>query len=96
MATASVTSKGQITLPIAVRKKLRLHSGDQVEFIEREDGEFTVRAKKGNLMDFYGFFKSNEKPLTEEEINDSIGAHLGADDARIKREYAEYLERGGK
>ena len=96
MASTSLTSKGQITLPISVRKKLRLHSGDQVDFIEREDGEFTVRAKKGNLMDFYGIFQSNEKRLTDEEINDSIAAHLGADDARIKREYAEYMERGEK
>ena len=94
MASTSLTSKGQITLPISVRRKLLLQTGEIVDFIEREDGEFTVRAKKGNLMDLYGFLKSNEKPLTDEEIKDSIGAALGEDDARIKREYAAHRDRG--
>jgi antitoxin PrlF len=96
MATSSVTSKGQITLPISVRKKLRLNSGDLVEFVEREDGEFTVKAKKGDLMDFYGFLKGRGKALTIEEMDEAIAAHLGEDDARIKREYTAYLERGEK
>jgi AbrB family looped-hinge helix DNA binding protein len=96
MATSSVTSKGQITLPISVRKKLRLNSGDLVEFVEREDGEFTVKAKKGDLMEFYGFMKRTGKPLTIKEMDDSIAAHLGEDDARIKREYAAHQKRSGK
>jgi AbrB family looped-hinge helix DNA binding protein len=96
MATSSVTSKGQITLPISVRKKLRLNSGDLVEFVEGEDGEFTVKAKKGDLMEFYGFIKRTGKPLTIEEMDDAIAAHLGEDDARIKREYAAHQKRSGK
>ena len=97
MATSSVTSKGQITLPISVRRKLRLNSGDLVEFVEREDGEFTVKAKKGNLMDFYGFMKWTGRPITIKEMHDAIADHLGEDDARIKREYNAYLaQRGDK
>lgn len=95
MATASLTSKGQITLPISVRRKLRLNAGDQVIFIEREGGEIVVRAKKGNLMDLRGSLKWTGKPATIEEMHETIASHLAEDDARIVREYARLTERGG-
>ena len=96
MPTASVTSKGQITLPISVRKKLRLNAGDRVVFIEREDGEITVKAKKGNIMDLCGSLKWTGKPATIEEMDDAIASRLAEDDARIVKEYARLSERGGK
>jgi AbrB family looped-hinge helix DNA binding protein len=39
---ARVTSKGQITLPFEVRRKMGVHSGDRVEF-EEDGAEFRVR-----------------------------------------------------
>lgn len=96
MSTASLTSKGQITLPISIRKKLRLNTGDQVVFIEREDGEITVKAKKGNLMDLRGSLNWTGKPATIEEMDEAIASHLAEDDARIVREYACLSERGRK
>ncbi len=35
---ATLTSKGQITLPIELRERLGLHKGDQVEFVLRDEG----------------------------------------------------------
>ena len=37
MEIARITSKGQITIPIGIRKKLNLKEGDKVIFIEEED-----------------------------------------------------------
>ena len=34
---ATVTSKGQITIPLAIRRKLRLHTGTVLEFDEKAD-----------------------------------------------------------
>jgi len=45
MPTATVTSKGMITLPKEVREKLGLKKGMKVEFIEREDGFLIVPIK---------------------------------------------------
>lgn len=39
---ARVTSKGQITLPFEVRRKMGVRSGDRVEF-EEDGAEFRVR-----------------------------------------------------
>ncbi len=34
MPTATLTSKGQITIPIDVRNRMNVNTGDRVEFIE--------------------------------------------------------------
>jgi AbrB family looped-hinge helix DNA binding protein len=44
MATAKVTSKGQITVPKDVREALGLSPGDELEFVE-EDGQFLLRKR---------------------------------------------------
>ena len=38
---AKITSKGQITLPISIRRKLYLKNGDKVAFIEK-DGQYIL------------------------------------------------------
>ena len=41
MELAKITSKGQITLPISIRRILNLKDGDKVAFIE-ENGQFII------------------------------------------------------
>ena len=41
MELAKITSKGQITLPINIRKILNLKEGDKVAFVEK-DGNFVI------------------------------------------------------
>ena len=38
MEVATMTSKGQITIPVAVRKQLKLEQGDKIVFIEDDQG----------------------------------------------------------
>ena len=49
MEVATLTSKGQITIPVEVRKKLKLEQGDKVVFIE--DGPF-VRIMNAAALTF--------------------------------------------
>jgi len=42
MEIAKITSKGQVTIPIAVRKRLGLKDGDKVLFLERPEGVVMV------------------------------------------------------
>jgi AbrB family looped-hinge helix DNA binding protein len=72
MATASVTSKGQITIPVEVRNKLGLRPGDKVSFIEGENGEYIFKPKTGSIMDMEGILKWTGKPVTIEEMNETI------------------------
>lgn len=51
-AMARMTSKGQITVPKAVRDALALHVGDNVHF--RVEGEVVVLARTPDLLDLAG------------------------------------------
>jgi antitoxin PrlF len=42
MTAATSTTKGQITIPIDVRRALNVEAGDRVEFVQIETGRFAA------------------------------------------------------
>jgi AbrB family looped-hinge helix DNA binding protein len=78
MPTATMTSKGQITIPIKVRKALGLKPGVRIDFYEVEDGEYVIRPKTGSIMEMEGCFqKLGYKPSagnapTIEEMDQAV------------------------
>lgn len=42
MNLAKVSANGQVTVPIEIRRRLRLKEGDKILFIERENGEIVI------------------------------------------------------
>jgi AbrB family looped-hinge helix DNA binding protein len=62
MDIARVSSKGQITIPIDIRRKLKLQEGDKVIFVE-ENGAITL--KNSNLIAWQEFQKSMEGAAEE-------------------------------
>ena len=76
MSMAKLTSKGQITLPVTVRKALGVSAGDRVEFIE-EDGKFIMRASSHEAKNLKGLIERPAKAVSIEEMNAAI-RHRGA------------------
>jgi AbrB family looped-hinge helix DNA binding protein len=73
LATATVTSKGQITIPIQVRTALGIDAGDRIEFVEVGKGEFTIVAATRSVKELSGFLKrKGRKPVSIEEMNAAI------------------------
>jgi AbrB family looped-hinge helix DNA binding protein len=90
MASAAVTSKGQITIPAKVREDLGLKAGSRVSFIKGENGEYILKpkdglvqpkatlvlkpktGKTGSIMDMEGCIHWTGKPVTIEEMNETI------------------------
>jgi antitoxin PrlF len=72
MSTATVTSKGQITIPANVRKALRVETGDRVEFVEVDKGRFELVPATNSVRELKGMFGKPSKTVTIEEMNDAI------------------------
>jgi AbrB family looped-hinge helix DNA binding protein len=72
MPSATVTSKGQITIPVKVREALGLKPGVRVDFYEVEPGEFVLRAKTGSIMDMRGCLAYAGPPMTIEDMHQAI------------------------
>ena len=67
-----MTSKGQITIPKAVRERLNLEPGDRVYFDVREDGSVLMIARNQPLESLFGYLKDKvrlKRPLTIAEMN---------------------------
>lgn len=54
MVTATLTSKGQLTLPKVVRDSLRLRTGDRVMFIVHGDAEAVLQPVTKSVDDVFG------------------------------------------
>jgi antitoxin PrlF len=73
MSTATLTSKGQITIPAQVRAELGVNTGDRIEFIEIGEGQFTIVAATRSVKELNGIFRGRvRKPVSIEEMNATI------------------------
>jgi AbrB family looped-hinge helix DNA binding protein len=72
MSSATITSKGQVTIPIDVRQSLRLEAGDRVEFVEVEPGRFEIVPSTRSVKELKGMFGKTAKVVSVEEMNRAI------------------------
>jgi antitoxin PrlF len=72
MATATVTSKGQITIPAPVRAALGLDAGSRVEFVRLSDGQFAIVAATENVTSLKGMLRKPATPVSIEQMNEAI------------------------
>ena len=77
MATATLTSKGQITVPAAVREALGVDAGDRVEFVEISPGRYEFIAATGSVTALKGMFGKPRKTVSIKEMN-AVIAKRGA------------------
>jgi len=77
MAKATLTSKGQLTLPKEIRDKLGVKTGDRVAFREQPDGSIVVEAEIGDLLALRGSVKSRVRGVTIEAMNEAIRKRAG-------------------
>jgi len=72
MTTATITTKGQITIPKRVRQRLGVTTGDRVEFIEMENGVFQLVVANRDIATLKGIVTKPQKTLSVDEMNDAI------------------------
>ncbi len=74
---ATLTSKGQITLPKEIRDRLGLDAGSMLDFQILADNTITARPVKPDARRIRGLLKSpHAMPLTVEQMDEGIARHL--------------------
>jgi AbrB family looped-hinge helix DNA binding protein len=78
MAESTITTKGQCVVPKKIRDYMRLHAGDKIDFVIREDGEVYVRPVILDLRELKGQLKKpGRKPVTLKEMKKAVRKRAG-------------------
>jgi len=73
MALATLTTKGQLTIPKKIRESLKLHTGDKIEIIVTEKREAIIRPISKKVDDiFCKLHKPGRKAVTSEAMDDAV------------------------
>jgi antitoxin PrlF len=70
--TATVTSKGQVTLPAEARRRLGIHAGTKLEFVIKDDDRLEVLRIGGSVRDLKGALPKPRRALSLVAMDDII------------------------
>jgi antitoxin PrlF len=77
MSSATVTSKGQITIPKDVRERLGLAAGDRVVFVVQSDRDVVLKPAKTDVRELHGMlYRKGRRAHSVEEMDEGIALAL--------------------
>lgn len=78
MPTATVTSKGQVTIPKEIRDRLHLRSGDSVDFVVEDGGRVVLKQATLDVAALEGALaRPGRTPVSVEEMHRVIHKRAG-------------------
>jgi AbrB family looped-hinge helix DNA binding protein len=69
MSTATLTSKGQTTIPKDIRDRLHLKPGDRLEFVVQHDGKVLMIPATIDVRDLKGILPKPKRKLSLDDID---------------------------
>jgi antitoxin PrlF len=73
MAVATITAKGQVTIPKAIREGLKIDTGDKIEIILTRDREAIIRPVSKKVDDmFCRLHRSGRPPVSIEAMKTAV------------------------
>ncbi len=78
MSIATLTSKGQTTIPQDIRAYLGLHTGDRLEFLIAEEGEVIIKPLTTDVTELKGLLPKPKKIVSIEQMNQAITKRGGS------------------
>ena len=77
MVIATLTSKGQLTIPKVVRDSLHLHAGDRIAFIVHGDAEAVMKPVTKSVDDVFGRLHGSGQPRKSvEEMHAAVAKRM--------------------
>lgn len=72
---ATVTSKGQVTIPCAIRNQAKIVEGSQLDFQFDNNGNIIVHLVNRDILDLKGIIKTKrKKPVSLNEMKKAISS----------------------
>lgn len=78
MPAATLTSKGQVTIPAEVRAALGVGVGDRLEFVATAAGAFEIVPATSTVRALRGLVSPPATTISVEEMNKAIAERGGA------------------
>lgn len=72
MAKATLTSKGQITIPKEIREHLGVDTGDRLSFEIRDGGEVFMQPETVDLRSLRGVLKRRQRGVSLAAMDEAI------------------------
>ena len=69
---ATITGKGQVTLPKPIRDRLQLEPGDKIEFLLDDDGRLRVEPVTASVTQLKGMVPRPGVPISLEQMDAAI------------------------
>lgn len=92
----TITQKGQVTIPVKVRRLLNLRTGDQVKFVVTGKEAKLKPSKRASIMHLYGSLKTRVKVpkfKDPQELlkweRDAFERGVAEEDRRIMKSYSK-------
>ena len=74
MATATLTSKGQVTIPREVRTNLGVAAGDRLDFIRMDDGNYAIVPASYSIRSLKGVLPRTPQSVSLDDMDLAIKA----------------------
>jgi antitoxin PrlF len=79
MPTATLTTKGQVTIPKAVREHLGVDTGDRLSFVVQEDGTVIVKPITHHVRELGGLLhRPGQRPVSVRDLDEGIARRMRA------------------
>lgn len=73
MSQATLTTKGQVTIPKAVREQLDLKVGDRIDFIVKDSGEAVIRRVSRSAAEVQGMLAHRGRaPISVKQMDEAV------------------------
>ena len=70
---ATISSKGQLTIPLAIRNSLRLRTGDKVDFLLLDTGRVELVPHRASVTALRGMVRHTGPALSLADMDRAVG-----------------------
>lgn len=84
--TATLSTKGQVTVPKSVREHLKIDTGDRLSFVIQDDGTVVVKPITRHVGELAGLlYRPGQRRVSIREMDEGIARHAQVKAGRGRR-----------